>query len=508
MNRPPKALWEAALGQLQLQVTRPNYETWLRDSSGLALEDGIFTVCVPTDFVAEWLRDRLSDLITKTLSGIVGQPLRVAFRVDGAPIDGSPLPSLAALSSSEALPPLPKPRLNPLFTFDTFVVADCNRLAHAAASRAANVNGGPQHNPLFLYGESGLGKTHLLHAIAHCLLAAERRVLYVTAEQFLSEFVFAARQKRTDDFRAKYRSLDALLLDDVQFLAGKGGTQEEFFHTFNHLHASGKQLVLASDEPPEALTHFSPRLRSRFQSGLSADLSMFLGNARIALLRKKAESLHAEVDDASLEFLAGRPYCNVRELEGALNRIVAYARLTGQRADVTLARSAIKCDPDAGVSFAAQARERHRRRLLVLRCPSSGPRRAGKKQARHDRSTRRHVPSSTGLLPGSHPHRQALWRPRPFHRPLRLSKDRARVERYSSDSHRPRSHPREANFSCRLISHDSLHPYHQRLHHYVDFCGNGLRRLRTLHRGPSLFDTVGRAPLFVFLVFTTFPADT
>ena len=343
MNRSPEALWEVALGQLQLQVTRPNYQTWLRDSVGLALEDGTFTVCVPTDFVAEWLRDRLSDLITKTLSGIVGQPLQVAFRVDGAPVEGyAPVPR-DALHASDFVPPLPKQRLNPLFTFETFVVADCNRLAHAAACSATGLNGAPQHNPVFLYGESGLGKTHLLHAIAHRLLAANQRVLYVTAEQFLSEFVSAARQKRTDDFRAKYRSLDALLMDDVQFLAGKGGTQEEFFHTFNHLYGAGKQLVLASDEPPQALEHFSPRLRSRFQSGLTADLSMFPSGARIALLRRKADSLHAEVDDASLEFLAGRPYTNVRELEGALNRVLAYARLSGQRADLTLARSAIKC---------------------------------------------------------------------------------------------------------------------------------------------------------------------
>jgi len=345
MNRPPKALWEAALGQLQLQVTKPNYETWLQGTRGLALEDGVFTVCVPTDFIGEWLRDRLSDLITKTLSGIVGQTLQVAFQVDGAPAEAAVPAGRNAPFSSEALPPLPKPRLNPLFTFETFVIADCNRLAHAAACTATGINGTPQHNPLFLYGESGLGKTHLLHAIAHRLLAGDRRVLYVTAEQFLSEFVFAARQKRTDDFRARYRSLDALLMDDIQFLAGKGGTQEEFFHTFTHLHAAGKQLVLASDEPPNALTHFAPRLRSRFQSGLTADLSMFLGDARIALLRKKADSLHAEVDDASLEFLADRPYINVRELEGALNRLLAYARLTGQRADLTLARSAIKSAP-------------------------------------------------------------------------------------------------------------------------------------------------------------------
>ena len=230
----------------------------------------------------------------------------------------------------------------------------------------------PQHNPLFLYGESGLGKTHLLHAIAHRLLAGGRRVLYVTAEQYLSEFVFAARQKRTEEFRAKYRSLDVLLMDDVQFLAGKDGTQEEFFHTFNHLHGAGKQLVLASDEPPDALLHFSPRLRSRFQSGLTADLSMFPSDARIALLRRKADSLHAEVDDASLEFLAGRPYSNVRELEGALNRVLAYARLTGQRADLTLVRSAIKCVASDACAVAAQAGPRHRGRLLLLRRPPPG----------------------------------------------------------------------------------------------------------------------------------------
>ena len=337
-DRSAKALWEVALGQLQLQVTRPNYETWLRDTMGLTLDGDAFTVCVPSDFVAEWLGNRLNGLITKTLSGIVGRPVQIGFRVEGVAaesVSGSVSPS------ADRSPALPRPRLNPLFTFDTFLVADCNRLAHAAARSAAHANGQPEHNPLFLYGESGLGKTHLLHAIAHVLLAAERRVLYVTAEQFLSDFVLATRQKRTDDFRAKYRSLDALLLDDLQFLAGKERTLEEFFHTFNHLHEAGKQLVLASDQPPQALGRFSARLRSRFHWGLAADLAAFPTADRLALLRQKAERLGAEIDDAALQFLAHQPYANVRELEGALNRVLACARLTGRRADLALVHAAI-----------------------------------------------------------------------------------------------------------------------------------------------------------------------
>ncbi len=348
---PPRsatALWEAALGQLQLQVTRANFETWLRDSRGLSIDEGRFTVSVPSDFVAEWLANRLQDPIAKTLAGIVGQPVQVTFQVEAMPGEQPPAPSaIDPLRPSQLVPLLAKPRLNPLFTFDTFVVADCNRLAHAAAGVAARRNSSPEHNPLFLYGESGLGKTHLMHAIAHRLLGNGSRVLYVTAEQYLSEFVFASRQKRNDDFRAKYRSLDALLLDDVQFLAGKERTQEEFFHTFNHLQSNGKQIVLASDEPPQSLTRFSPRLRSRFQSGLSADLSMFPVSARLAFLRKKAPSLHGDVEPAALEFLAAQAYANVRELEGALNRVVAYARLTGRPVDLSLVHAAITCSRPA-----------------------------------------------------------------------------------------------------------------------------------------------------------------
>jgi chromosomal replication initiator protein len=351
-ERSAKGLWEAALGQLQLQVTRPNYETWLRDTVGVSLGDGLFTIAAPSDFAVEWLSTRLHGLIAKTLSSVVGHPVKLAFAVAGAPPvpqSSQPAPPPEPPYPSLAQPPFPKPRLNPLLTFGTFTVAGCNRLAHAAALAVAENSGAPTHNPLFLYSESGLGKTHLMHATGHELVRAGLRVLYTTAEQFTSEFVQAARQRRMEEFRAKYRSLDAFLLDDIQFLAGKEQTQEEFFHTFNDLHTAGKQLILSSDQPPQALSRFSNRLRSRLHWGLTADLAPPPLKARLAILTAKAANLHAEIDPAALEFLARHPCANVRELEGALNRVLAYARLTEQSATAALAKDALHQDTDRPV---------------------------------------------------------------------------------------------------------------------------------------------------------------
>jgi len=357
-DRSAKGLWEAALGQLQLQVTRPNYETWLKDTVGISLADGLFTITAPTDFAVEWLGTRLHGLIAKTLSGIVGHPVQLAFAVAGAPSapqPTQPVPSPEQSYLSAAQPSFPKPRLNRLLTFDTFTVADCNRLAHAAALAVAGSSGAPTHNPLFLFGESGLGKTHLMQAVGHELVAAGLRVLYSTAEQFTTEFVQAARQRRMDEFRAKYRSLDVFLLDDIQFLAGKEQTQEEFFHTFNDLHSAGNQLVLSSDQPPQALSHFSSRLRSRLHWGLTADLTPPPLKARLAILTAKAANLHADIDPAALELLARHPYANVRELEGALNRVLAYARLTQQPTTASLAKDALHQGTDRPVQRPAPA---------------------------------------------------------------------------------------------------------------------------------------------------------
>ncbi len=344
-ERSANELWQAALGQLQLQVTHANYETWLRDTTGLAFRDGVFVIAVPSNFVADWLSNRLQALIAKTLSRIIGEPVQLAFQVgtlDSAASHASGPPTLTEpLYPSARLSSLPKPRLNQRFTFDTFVVADCNRLAHAAALAASQHSDMPTHNPLFLYGDSGLGKTHLLHAVGHELLKPGLRVLFITAEQFTYEYVQAARQRHMDDFRAKFRSLDALLIDDIQFLAGKEGTQQEFFHTFNDLHSAGKQLVLTSDQPPQRLPHFSNRLRSRLQWGLIADLTPPPVETRLVILQARAENLHAQIDAPALEFLASQPYGNVRQLEGSLNRVLAYARLTQQPTTIDLAKAAL-----------------------------------------------------------------------------------------------------------------------------------------------------------------------
>jgi chromosomal replication initiator protein len=338
-----RALWETALGQLQLQVTRPNYETWLRNTTGLSLENGVFTVGVPSEFAAEWLNTRLQALIAKTLSSIAGRPVQPIFRVTTQ--EPAPKPETAATAAPlypASLPPLSaKIRLNHLFTFDTFTVADCNRLAHAAALQVTQDAGEPTHNPLLIYAGSGLGKTHLLHAVTHELLRAGMNALYVTAEQFTSEFVQATRQRRMEDFRVKYRELDAFLIDDIQFLADKNQTQEEFFHTFNELHNAAKQLVLSSDQPPHAIP-LSERLRSRLHWGLTVDLKPPPLPARVAILTLKIERLRADVSPDALDFLARLPFANVRELEGGLNRLLAYARLTQQPVSLSLAKDALE----------------------------------------------------------------------------------------------------------------------------------------------------------------------
>jgi chromosomal replication initiator protein len=340
-------MWDAALGQLQIHITRPNYDTWLKDTVGLRYSDGHFVVGVPTEFVREWLATRMRSLVLQALANVMGQPIEVSFEVisrnghNGSSNGHAPElhltadPAHAVISS-----PVSRPRLNPRYSFKTFVIADSNRIAAAAATAAAE-RPGEDYNPLFIYSDPGLGKTHLLQAITQRALEMKRDALYVTAEQFTNDFVTAIAQSRSDEFRRRYRSVQLLLVDDVQFLASKGRTQEEFFYTFNDLHSDGCQLVLAGDKAPTHMPGLEGRLTSRFQWGLVADIQPPDEETRLAILSAKATEQKVELTPEVVRYLADRSRDNIRELEGSLNRVVAYSRLTNSSINIDLAQKAL-----------------------------------------------------------------------------------------------------------------------------------------------------------------------
>jgi len=338
-------LWTTALGQLQLEVTRHTFETWLKDTTGLDHADGRFTVAVPNTFVAEYLERRMAPLIAKTLRGILQQDVAISVQVH-QPANDTGAPS--GVDGPAALPAHPRPRqrsplsggLNPRYTFDTFVVGKSNRFAHAAAIAVAD-NPGAAYNPLVIHSGVGLGKTHLLHAIGHSARANGLTTLYASAEQYTNEFITALREGRLEPFREKYRTLDVLLIDDIQFIAGKEHSRESFFHTFNDLHTASKQIVISTDTRPKFLPLLDERLKSRLEAGLTADILPPDLETRMAILEKKALEEHAALAPEVVDFLARKFVRNVRELEGALNRIIAMARLTGRPIDLQLASQAV-----------------------------------------------------------------------------------------------------------------------------------------------------------------------
>jgi chromosomal replication initiator protein len=306
-------IWEAALGELQVQVTRSYYRTWLEKTTGLSYEADQFVVGVPNAFIAEYLNQNQRSLIEKTLIGLTRPDIKLTFQV-------------ATARETTASTPTARPAGKARYTFDSFVVSHSNRLAYAAALGAAE-NPGQGYNPLFLYGGVGLGKTHLLHAIYHAARANNFRALYVSAEQFTNEFVSSLREKSSETFRGKFRNVDILLIDDIQFISGKEQTEESFFHTFNELHNANRQIVMTSDCPPKSMPRLGSRLCSRFEWGLVADIKPPDFETRLAILRAKAEQEKTEVPIDVLEFIAHRIQQNIRELEGSLHRAIAYARL-------------------------------------------------------------------------------------------------------------------------------------------------------------------------------------
>ncbi len=318
--------WQAALGQLQMEMPRATFDTWVRDAELLTYEDGVFVVGVQNAYARDWLEDRLLSTVKRVLTGIMGRTVDVRFAVwQSESAEEEPAAALPTASpTSSRLGRFSQ--LNSRYTFESFVVGPSNRLAHAAAQAVAE-KPARAYNPLFVYGGVGLGKTHLLHAVGNASIAAGINVLYVTSEEFTNDLINAIRNHTTDSFRERYRSIDILLIDDIQFIAGKESTQEEFFHTFNALHGQDKQLVISSDRPPKALVTLEERLRSRFEWGLAADIQPPDFETRVAILRSKAERAGRQVEPQYLEMIARRVQSNIRELEGALTRVLAFSDL-------------------------------------------------------------------------------------------------------------------------------------------------------------------------------------
>lgn len=338
--------WQSVLGQLQMEMPRASFDTWVRDSHLLTLEQGLVTIGVRNAYARDWLENRLQGTAARLLSSLLNQAVDVEFVVSNGRDTSPDAESVAEPTSANPDSPEPAPArarsttLNPRYTFDTFVVGANNRLAHAAALAVAE-KPARAYNPLFLYGGVGLGKTHLLHAIGNACHARGLNVLYVSSEEFTNDLINAIRTHTTASFREKYRSADVLLIDDIQFIAGKESTQEEFFHTFNTLHGQDKQIIVSSDRPPRAMVTLEDRLRSRFEWGLTADVQAPDLETRTAILRYKSERSGRQVPNDVLDLVARRVQSNIRELEGALNRIVAFSELSGAPLTVKLAETAL-----------------------------------------------------------------------------------------------------------------------------------------------------------------------
>jgi len=341
--------WQAALGQLEMEMPKAAFDTWVRETEMLAYEDGSFMIGVHNAYARDWLQSRLSSKVTRLLTGIMDRTVEVRFVVWQNPTDKS-----AELESSAAADIEPQVQednhsngsnhtqitLNPRYSFENFVVGTSNRLAHAACLAVAE-RPAQSYNPLFLYGGVGLGKTHLLHAIGNTCSRRGLQVLYVSSEEFTNDLINAIRSHTTQAFREKYRRIDVLLIDDIQFIAGKESTQEEFFHTFNTLHGQNKQIVISSDRPPKAMVTLEERLRSRFEWGLTADIQPPDFETRMAVLRSKVERNGYHFPDEILALIARRVQSNFRELEGAHTRIAAFAELSGLPITLALVDTAL-----------------------------------------------------------------------------------------------------------------------------------------------------------------------
>jgi chromosomal replication initiator protein len=337
-------LWNEVAGRLKGALNETTYRTWFAEAEGAELSDDTFVLTVPNDFTREWIEGHFLGLIGAAVRDVTGQERRVALSVtERMPVD-TPLPPSAATVPRQAGSGSVDAGMNPKYTFDLFVIGSSNRFAHAAALAVAEAPA-QAYNPLFIYGGTGLGKTHLMQAIAQYVAehSSDLSVRYVTSETFMNDFINSLRDKRIEGFKQRYRTYDLLLVDDVQFFEHKERIQEEFFHTFNSLYEAGSQIVMSSDRPPRDIATLEERLRSRFEWGLITDIQPPDLETRIAILRKKVKTDGIHVPDPQvLSFIASRISTNIRELEGALTRVVAFSSLTGRALSVELAEDVLK----------------------------------------------------------------------------------------------------------------------------------------------------------------------
>lgn len=335
-------LWKEILQQISEKLSKPSFDTWFKDTKALRFNNNTITISVPNDFIKDWLDKNYKTLIEDTLYDFTGTRIQANLTTSESveqPEQQKVTPKISVQTANDDC----RNALNPKYVFETFVIGTGNRFAHAAALAVAEAPA-KSYNPLFLYGGVGLGKTHLMHAIGHFVLDhnPDANVVYLSSEKFTNEFINAIRDNSTDEFRNKYRNVDVLLIDDIQFLAGKESTQEEFFHTFNTLHEANKQIVISSDRPPKEIPTLEDRLRSRFEWGLITDIQPPDLETRIAILQKKAKADNLDIPSEVMVYIANQINTNIRELEGALIRVVAYSSLINQDMTVELAAEALK----------------------------------------------------------------------------------------------------------------------------------------------------------------------
>ncbi|GGH29840.1 chromosomal replication initiator protein DnaA [Paenibacillus segetis] len=342
MDSHTSEIWQHILSIINTKLSKPSFDTWFKATKVVSLTDRSIVISAPTTFAVEWLESRYTKLVATTVFEYLNKQVEVSFVIE----ESAP----AEQTQTHREPPAPiqmeesvSHMLNPKYTFDTFVIGSGNRFAHAASLAVAEAPA-RAYNPLFLYGGVGLGKTHLMHAIGHYILehSPSSKVVYISSEKFTNEFINSIRDNRAESFRNKYRNIDILLIDDIQFLAGKESTQEEFFHTFNALHEERKQIIISSDRPPKEIPTLEERLRSRFEWGLITDIQPPDLETRIAILRKKAKAENLDIPNEAMMYIANQIDSNIRELEGALIRVVAYSSLINQDVTTHLAAEALK----------------------------------------------------------------------------------------------------------------------------------------------------------------------